>query len=105
MNWEKSFFKQVYQIVRLIPKGKVTTYGAIALMLGRPQSARYVGFAMRCAPAGLPCHRVVNKSGELAPQDVFGAQAQQRDMLSSEGVTFMPDGNINMKAHFWKCTQ
>ena len=101
MNFEKSFFQKVYLIVRRIPFGKVTTYGAIALMAGRPQSARYVGFAMRCAPTGLPCHRVVNKSGELALQDVFGSQALQRDLLASEGVTFLSDGRINMKAHFW----
>jgi len=104
MSLEKSFFQQVYQVVHRIPYGKVTTYGAIALMVGRPQSARYVGFAMRCAPMGLPCHRVVNKSGTLAPQDVFGAQALQRDLLASEGITFLPDGRINVKAHFWTFT-
>ena len=97
----KLFFQQVYHIVRQIPPGRVSTYGAIALMLGRPQSARYVGFALRSAPEGLPCHRVVNKAGELAPPDVFGAQALQRQLLSAEGISFLSDGRIHMQAHFW----
>ncbi len=95
------FSDQVYALVRRVPKGKVTTYGAIALMLGRPQSARYVGFAMRHAPEGLPCHRVVNQKGAMAPQDVFGSQDLQRQLLQEEGVAFLPDGCIDMRAHLW----
>ena len=97
----KLFSQQVYHIVAQIPPGRVSTYGAIALMLGRPQSARYVGFVLRSAPEGLPCHRVVNKAGELAPPDVFGAQALQRQLLATEGVSFLPNGHIHMEAHFW----
>ena len=95
------FSDQVYEIVRHIPQGKVTTYGAIARMLGRPQSGRYVGFAMRNAPQGLPCHRVVNQRGEMAPQDTFGSQDFQRELLRAEGITFLPNGRIDMKEHLW----
>ena len=96
-----SFFQQIYQIVGAIPAGSVTTYGTIARMLGRPQSARYVGFALRCAPEGLPCHRVVNRSGTLAPPDVFGAQALQKSLLAAEGIRFLPTGQIDMEKHLW----
>ena len=99
-----SFFEQVYQIVRAIPLGKVTTYGSIALMLGRPQSARYVGFALRHAPDSCPCHRVVNQAGMLAPPDTFGLPGLQRNLLEKEGITFLPNGRINMKAHLWRET-
>ena len=98
---EASFSDQVYEIVSQIPPGKVTSYGMIARMLGRPQSGRYVGFAMRHAPEGLPCHRVVNQKGEMAPQDTFGSQDLQRQLLRAEGVIFLPNGCIDMKMHLW----
>ena len=100
----ESFFQQVYNIVRIIPPGKVTTYGTIAKMLGRPGSARYVGFALGKAPSGLPCHRVVNQSGALAGTDIFGSQDFQRHLLSKEGITFSESGHIRMKEHLWKGT-
>lgn len=98
---ESSFFEQVYGIVKEIPEGKVATYGQIARMLGRPLAARFVGFAMGKAPSGLPCHRVVNQQGVLAPRDVFGAQEYQRQLLEDEGITFLSDGRIDMKANLW----
>lgn len=93
-----SFFQQVYGLVALIPKGKVMTYGQIAARLGGFYSGRTVGFAMRAAPGdrGLPCHRVVNKQGEMAPGLTFGGADRQRRLLKREGVKFKTDGNIDM---------
>lgn len=97
----EGFADQVYGVVARIPRGKVITYGLIARMLGRRQSARYVGFALRHAPQGLPCHRVVNHQGDMAPQDTFGSQAFQRALLRAEGITFLPNGRIDLKKHLW----
>ncbi|HWR60417.1 MAG TPA: methylated-DNA--[protein]-cysteine S-methyltransferase [Clostridia bacterium] len=98
------FFKDVYEIVARIPKGKVATYGGIGRMLGSPRGARIVGWAMRSAPEGLnlPCHRVVKATGELSPGYVFGDSEIQRAMLSSEGITFREDGTIDMERHMWQ---
>jgi methylated-DNA-protein-cysteine methyltransferase-like protein len=101
----EGFFQQVYRIVSQIPKGKIATYGQIAVMLGRPAGgARVVGWAMRATPDGmkLPCHRVVSKSGALAPDYAFGGAQVQREMLEQEGVTFKADGRIDMNRHLWR---
>lgn len=92
------FFRRVYSLVALVPEGKVVTYGQIARRLGGFYSGRTVGFAMRAAPAekNLPCHRVVNKKGEMAPGHCFGGQANQRRLLRREGVKFHRDGTIDM---------
>jgi len=97
------FFGEVYRIAAGIPTGKVATYGQIAAMLASPRSARVVGWAMRACPEGLniPCHRVVNKAGELAPDHVFGGAEVQRAYLLAEGVTFLDDGRIDMKRCMW----
>jgi methylated-DNA-protein-cysteine methyltransferase-like protein len=99
----KDFFSRVYKVVSHIPEGKVATYGHIALLLGEPRSARTVGWAMRSAPKhlNLPCHRVVNRFGEMAPDYVFGSAELQRNILISEGITFKEDGCIDMKKHLW----
>ena len=97
------FFEQVYEIVTQIPAGYVATYGQIAKLAGRPHAARIVGYAMHSAPSGegLPCHRVVNRRGELAPGSVFGGGGVQRAMLEDEGIVFLADGRIDMKNHLW----
>lgn len=99
----KDFFRMVYEVVARIPEGKVATYGQIALMVGQPRSARIVGWAMRGASEklNLPCHRVVNRFGELAPDYAFGAQEVQRQILISEGITFKENGRIDLKKHLW----
>lgn len=99
----EDFFARVYKVVSKIPKGKVATYGEIALLVGEPKNARIVGWAMRAAPKQLhlPCHRVVNKLGEMAPDNVFGSSDLQRAMLLEEGITFKEDGCIDMKKHVW----
>lgn len=100
-NNNMSFFDQVYEIVEKIPEGSVITYGMIAQMLGRPKAARIVGYAMSCAPLerNLPCHRVVNREGNMAPGDIFGGEERQRRLLIKEGVTFLNNGCIDMGKH------
>ena len=91
----KSFSESVYEIVKQIPSGKVASYGQIAAMMGYIQGGRPVGTAMRNAPAGLPCHRVVHNDG------VPGCVNAHTKMLLDEGVTFKPNGKINMAKHRW----
>ena len=102
----ETFFQKVYKLVLQIPSGKVATYGQIATLLGDRRSARIVGWAMRAAPEELkiPCHRVVNKQGELAPSYAFGDASVQRTILENEGITFLKDGKINIKKHLWQGT-
>lgn len=92
------FFEQVHAVVARIPPGKVMTYGQISDVLNNVCSARYVGYAMRAAPdhKQLPCHRVVNRNGDLAPGGRFGGSESHRRMLEAEGVTFTPEGRINL---------
>jgi methylated-DNA-protein-cysteine methyltransferase-like protein len=101
---DEQFCKRVYEIAAQIPEGKVMTYGQIATELGDSRAAREVGKAMAITPAELqiPCHRVVNKSGSMAPGYVFGGADKQRAMLEQEGVTFKTDGCINMAKHLWQ---
>lgn len=96
-----SFFKKVYEIVAKIPEGKVATYGQIALLIGERGNARVVGWAMKAAPSNLPCHRVVNRLGEMSPEYVFGSKNLQRDILASEGVIFREDGTVDLKKCLW----
>ncbi len=100
---QASFFKRVYELVGQIPRGKVSTYGQIAALLGTPHAARTVGWAMRSTPEEfhLPCHRVVKSSGELPPDSVFGP-GEQRRRLEEEGVHFRLDGSIDMNQHLWE---
>ena len=99
-----NFFKAVYDIVAQIPEGKVATYGQIAALLGNPRNARIVGWAMRSAPKhlDLPSHRVVNKSGTMAPDYVFGSVESQKAKLANEGITFTKDGCIDLVQHLWQ---
>ncbi|EUJ20047.1 MGMT family protein [Listeria grandensis] len=93
------FQQNIYNLVRQIPSGKVTTYGQIAYMLGRPKNSRLVGVAMRVTPsnANIPSHRVVGANGRLVP----GWHAQY-ELLQAEGVTFTPGGNVQLKRCFWQ---
>lgn len=97
----KSFPKRVYDLVAQIPKGKVATYGQLAAMVGSPRASRIVGAAMYRAPAGLPCHRVLYSDGRLCCDQAFGGKEIQRGMLEDEGITFLPDGRVDLKKHFW----
>ena len=99
-----NFFERVYALVAEIPRGKVMTYGQIAMLLNNVCSARYVGFAMSAAPAdrNLPCHRVVNRAGEMAPGDIFHGEERQRELLRSEGVVFKKNGRVDMRASLFR---
>jgi len=91
------FSQKVYDIAAGIPEGKVMTYGQVALVLGNRGWARRVGRAMFYAPSDIPCHRVINSKGEMAPEYAFGGKDIQRGMLESEGVVFKPNGCVNLK--------
>lgn len=86
---EKNFFDRVYERVMLIPFGRVATYGQIARACGAPRSSRAVGYALHVNPMPgiIPCHRVVNREGRLAPGFAFGGPEIQKDMLEKEGVS------------------
>lgn len=82
------FFERVYAVLRQIPEGCVVTYGQIALAIGAPRAARQVGYALHVnpEPGVIPCHRVVNRFGRLAPSFAFGGEEVQAEMLRAEGV-------------------
>ena len=97
-----NFFEQVWDVVAEIPMGKVTTYGEIATYLGKKGAARTVGWAMKAAGGkGLPCHRVVNKAGELSGSLRFETPFAMEERLRGEGITFKENGQIDMKKHLW----
>lgn len=99
------FFESVYDVVRQVPRGCVVTYGQVAALLGMPRRARYVGFAMHASPGmagGVPCHRVVFADGRLAAGFAFGGEGEQRRMLEDEGVTFLPNGKVDLARCRWE---
>lgn len=89
------FADRVYEAVRTVPRGKVATYGQIARIMGRPRSARYVGFALRTNPVpgtdadSIPCHRIVFRDGSLCQGFAFGGPDVQFELLRAEGVRFV----------------
>ena len=91
-------FENIYEVVKSIPKGKVATYGQVALLAGNPRWARVVGYALHVNPEPgiIPCHRVVNREGKVAPSFAFGGEGVQRQLLESEGIVFESDGRIDL---------
>ncbi len=101
---ENSFFKRVFETVRLIPVGKVSTYGAIAAFIGSPGAARMVGWALNKSGAQsvyVPAHRVVNRNGLLSGKNHFAGERIMQEMLENEGVKIDNYMVKNMKKHFW----
>ncbi len=101
------FFDQVYQVVRLIPKGRVTSYGAIAKYLGAKKSSRLVGYAMNAAHAQkkpVPAHRVVNRNGELTGKHHFKTPFEMQELLEKEKIKIKNDKIIDFKKYFWDPT-
>ena len=94
-------FESVYQVVELIPSGKVTTYGAIANYLGLKGGARVVGYAMNSAPKGIPAHRVVNRFGELSGKNSFETPYMMQERLEQEGLVINEDRIEDFKDRFW----
>ena len=101
---EASFYDKVYEVVRLIPAGKVTSYGAIATYLGTAQSSRMVGWAMNNAGLQVPyvpAHRVVNRNGLLTGKHHFGAPTIMQELLEAEGIQVVDDQIVDFEKHFW----
>lgn len=102
-----SFYDKVYEVARLIPSGKVTSYGAIATYLGTAQSARMVGWAMNNAHTQdpyVPAHRVVNRNGLLTGKHHFGTPTAMQELLEAEGVQVIDDQIVDFGKHFWNPT-
>ena len=93
-----SFYQVVYKAVRLIPRGKISTYGRVALMVGSPGAARQVGWALHSLPpdSDVPWHRVVNARGGISLRGRLGEAERQRSRLEAEGVHFGEDGTIDL---------
>lgn len=101
---KNDFYDKVYEVTRLIPPGKVTSYGAIAAYLGTKQSSRMVGWAMNNAGAQfpyVPAHRVVNRNGLLTGKHHFEAPTVMQELLEAEGITVIEDQIIDFEKHFW----
>lgn len=99
----ENFYAKVYALVRQIPEGKVSTYGAIAEKIGTRLSARMVGYALsQCVGTDVPAHRVVNRFGALTGKHHFGHPDMMKRLLLDEGVTFNPDETVKMERHFYK---
>ena len=95
-------FEKIYAVVKQIPKGKVATYGQVAMLAGNRHWSQVVGYALHANPnpAEIPCHRVVNRFGECTKSFAFGGESAQVELLEAEGVTFI-DGKVDMVKHQW----
>lgn len=101
---DDTFFQRVYEVARLVPRGRVTTYGAIARYLGTGQSARVVGWAMNSSFSKeefVPAHRVVNRDGVLTGKHHFGTSGIMAQLLRNEGINIEDDRIDNFKTCFW----
>ena len=100
---EKAAFERIYDVVRRIPRGKVATYGQIAMLAGNPRWARAVGYALHAnpEPGVIPCHRVLNRFGGVAPAFAFGGEERQAEMLRAEGVEVSGNGFVDLDRYLW----
>lgn len=101
MAKQYSFFEDVWDVVRQVPKGRVTTYGAIAEYLGTKMSARMVGWAMNSSPPDIPAQRVVNRLGLLTGQGHFDPEYSMEQRLAEDGVVVVDNKVQNFKALLW----
>jgi methylated-DNA-protein-cysteine methyltransferase-like protein len=100
----QNFFEKVYAVTRQIPRGRITTYGAIARYIGSSQSSRMVGWALnntRFNEAFVPAHRVVNRSGLLTGKHHFRHESLMQELLESEGIKVKDDRIVDFEALFW----
>lgn len=102
-NYQGNFFEDVFEVVKLIPKGRVTSYGAIGAYLGLKSSARMVGWAMNASHGvpNIPAHRVVNRNGLLSGKAHFNPPESMQQSLEAEGHTIKNDQIINFDQVFW----
>ncbi len=101
------FFDQVFQVVRLIPKGRVTSYGAIAKYLGAPSSSRLVGYAMNASHSQkekVPAHRVLNRNGQLTGKHHFSNPFMMQELLEKENIIIKNDTVQDFNNHYWDPT-
>jgi methylated-DNA-protein-cysteine methyltransferase-like protein len=98
----QDFYARVYDLVRLIPPGKVCTYGIIAEFLGAKSSSRMVGWALNCVidRIDIPCHRVVNRNGDLTGKLHFAYPEQMKELLLSENIQFIGE-SVDILKHLW----
>lgn len=94
-----SVFEKIYEVVKKIPRGKVATYGQVALAAGNPRWARVVGYALHQNPdpTSIPCYRVVNRDGRVSDAFVFGGANIQVELLKADGVVFLDDRHVDLK--------
>ena len=99
----QDFFEQVYEVVRLIPEGRVTSYGSIAKALGTPKSSRIVGWAMNASHKhpDIPAHRVLNRNGLLTGKMHFESPTRMQELLEKEGVKVEKDKVVDFQRLFW----
>lgn len=100
---KQEFFQDVFEVVKLVPYGRVTTYGAIAKYLGTAKSSRMVGYAMNTAHAlpDVPAHRVVNRVGMLTGKHHFATPERMKELLEAEGIEVVEDQVANFETIFW----
>lgn len=98
------FYQRVYEVVKKIPYGKVSTYGKIAAKCGSPRSARQVGWALHVNPnpSEIPCHRVVNRFGCLSGSFAFGGSDAQKTLLNMEGVEVDDEYKVDLNKYLWE---
>lgn len=103
MKAEPNAFDRIYAVVRRIPRGRVATYGQVALLAGNPRWARVVGYALHVNPdpEGIPCYRVVNREGRTSPAFAFGGEDMQRLLLEEDGVQFDAQGHVDLSRFLW----
>ncbi len=103
MASSSDFFDQVYEVVKLIPRGRVSSYGAIASYLGKARSSRMVGYAMNACHSRpeIPAHRVVNRNGLLTGKHHFPTENTMQERLEQEGIAVKDDRVVQFKALFW----
>lgn len=96
-------FEKIYEVVKKIPRGKVATYGQIARLAGNERWSRVVGYALHANPAPdeIPCFRVVNRFGGLAPAFAFGGIDVQASMLRREGIEVRGDNTVDLDKYLW----
>ncbi|MCL4803535.1 MAG: methylated-DNA--[protein]-cysteine S-methyltransferase [Anaerolineae bacterium] len=102
------FYRQVYAVVRRIPRGRVTSYGRVAAMLGRPNAARAVGYALsalgnkRDTSPPIPWQRVINHAGRISTPDMDGGASLQAQLLRAEGVVVSDDLRVDLRVYLWE---
>ncbi|MBQ9728292.1 MAG: MGMT family protein [Clostridia bacterium] len=99
-----TFFERVYEALKKVPKGTVVTYGQLAYAIGAPRCARQVGYALHVNPEPyvIPCYRVVNRFGRLAPAFAFGGEEIQAELLRAEGVEVRSDFTVDLDVYLYR---